>query len=90
MLKTVIIIKIPTITKLINKKSLEKEKIISMAEKLQESSMLLQKSLLNDILRQKDKDTISFSADTFKHKKELEEIIKGFEEVPPKLPREGL
>ncbi len=56
-----------------------KKEIASITTELNESISMLQKSVLNDILNQNDKDKIRLSAGTLKRKKELEEILNRFE-----------
>lgn len=65
---------------LFKKKIINKIEIINISEQYQEVSSQFQRSLLRDILHNKN-DLIILSNSTLKHKEELEDILKGF----PKL-----
>jgi hypothetical protein len=59
------------------KTAINKSMLIKMNEKLQEESMNLQRSIYNDVIYKKDVDEILISDETLKHRKELEDILRG-------------
>lgn len=59
------------------KTAINKSLLIKMNESIQEKSMNLQRSIYNDVIYKKDADEILISDGTLKHRKELEEILRG-------------
>jgi hypothetical protein len=59
------------------KNVINKSVLIKINERLQEEGINLQRSIYNDVIYKKDSDEILISDETLKHKKELEEILRG-------------
>lgn len=56
---------------------INKSILMNLNERIQEESMNLQRSIYSDVIYKKDTDDILISDNTLKHKKELEEILRG-------------